>query len=191
MGNREDLLAGARKCLLERGYANTTARDIAQAAGVSLAAIGYHFGSKEQLLTEALTDAVGEGIGDALEARIREAGADKPLPQAFSETWRGIEELLSTNREAMVASMENLLRVYRSGESRELMGRMTELGIGDLAQMLRDTHDGLDERQARAVAELYFVLLNGFAVLWFMNPDARLPSSDSLALAVRALAGGA
>ncbi|MGH4006514.1 MAG: TetR family transcriptional regulator, partial [Pseudonocardiaceae bacterium] len=44
MGNREDLLAGAKRCLYEKGYGRTTARDIAAAAGgVSLAAIGYHF----------------------------------------------------------------------------------------------------------------------------------------------------
>jgi AcrR family transcriptional regulator len=32
MGNREALLEGARECLSERGYARTTARDIAAAA---------------------------------------------------------------------------------------------------------------------------------------------------------------
>lgn len=54
MSNRDDLLDGARSCLYEKGYARTTARDIATAAGVSLAAIGYHFGSKEALLHAAL-----------------------------------------------------------------------------------------------------------------------------------------
>lgn len=43
MSNRDALLAAARKCLLEKGYNRTTARDIASAGGVSLAAIGYHF----------------------------------------------------------------------------------------------------------------------------------------------------
>ena len=33
MGNREDLLAGAKKCLYEKGYARTTARDIAPRPG--------------------------------------------------------------------------------------------------------------------------------------------------------------
>lgn len=77
MGNREDLLAGARRVIVERGVANATARDIAQAAGVSLAAIGYHFGSKDQLVTEALLDTLGTGIGDGMEAAIVEA---KDLP---------------------------------------------------------------------------------------------------------------
>ena len=63
MGNREDLLAGAKRCLIERGWAHTTVRDIASAAGVSHAAIGYHFGSKDALLTQALVEAVDRNFG--------------------------------------------------------------------------------------------------------------------------------
>ncbi|MEK8225818.1 hypothetical protein NKG05_06700 [Oerskovia sp. M15] len=39
---------------------------------MSLAAIGYHFGSKEQLITEALTDALDTAIGDSMGELIRE-----------------------------------------------------------------------------------------------------------------------
>ena len=52
--NRDALVKGAVKCLLTKGYARTTARDIAAASGANLASIGYHFGSKEALLNEAL-----------------------------------------------------------------------------------------------------------------------------------------
>lgn len=51
MGHREDLLEGAKRCLLEKGYARTTARDIGAASGTNLASIGYHYGSKEALST--------------------------------------------------------------------------------------------------------------------------------------------
>src|SRR5690606_38768776 len=50
MGQRQDLLAGAKRCIAEKGYSRTTARDIPAASGANLAAIGYHFGSKEALL---------------------------------------------------------------------------------------------------------------------------------------------
>jgi len=60
MGHREALLAGARQCLEEKGYARTTARDIAAAANANLASIGYHFGSKEALLNEAILRACDE-----------------------------------------------------------------------------------------------------------------------------------
>src|SRR5687768_12943490 len=54
VSHREDLIAGAIKCLQTKGYARTTARDITAASGANLASIGYHFGSKEALLNEAL-----------------------------------------------------------------------------------------------------------------------------------------
>ena len=96
MGNREDLLAGARKVIIERGVAKATARDIAAAAGVSLAAIGYHFGSKERLLTEALTDALGTAIGDGMGDLIREGAGTPPL-DAFAHTWNGIPGIFAAN----------------------------------------------------------------------------------------------
>ena len=55
MGNREALLEGAIRCLETRGYAQTTARDLVRESQTNLGAIGYHFGSKEALLYEALT----------------------------------------------------------------------------------------------------------------------------------------
>jgi AcrR family transcriptional regulator len=187
MGNREDLLAGARKSILERGYANTTARDIANAAGVSLAAIGYHFGSKDRLLTEALTEAVGSAIGDGLEDMIREEGEGRSLPEAFAPTWQRAAQLFQGNNEALLASMENLLRAYRSAESREYMAGAVEHALGDTEAVIREMHPDLDAAQSRAVASFYFTLLNGLAVLWITNPDGQLPSGDELALAIETL----
>jgi AcrR family transcriptional regulator len=185
VGNREDLLAGARRCLVERGYANTTARDIAHAAGVSLAAIGYHFGSKERLLTEALAEATGSGLGDALEGRMRTAGAKHGLRQAFPQTWSGIESVFAENRESALASIENLLRIHRSPESLHYLVDAIGEAIKEFAAILRATHPGLDERRADAVGQLYFILLNGLAMQWVTG--ASLPSGEELALAVRTL----
>lgn len=65
MGHREDLLEGAKRCLLEKGYARTTARDIVAASGTNLASIGYHYGSKGALLNLAFLK-VTEEWGDVL-----------------------------------------------------------------------------------------------------------------------------
>lgn len=60
MGHREDLLEGAKKCLVEKGFVRTTARDIVKASGANLASIGYHYGSKDALLTQAFTELMEE-----------------------------------------------------------------------------------------------------------------------------------
>lgn len=49
--NTKDLIAEAAKLLFaDRGYHGTSVRDIATEAGVNVAAINYHFGSKRDLL---------------------------------------------------------------------------------------------------------------------------------------------
>ncbi|WP_406230898.1 TetR/AcrR family transcriptional regulator [Nocardia sp. NBC_01009] len=187
MGNREDLLAGARKAILERGVAKTTARDIATAAGVSLAAIGYHFGSKERLITEALAEALGSGIGDSMEALIRDT-TGKPLLEAFAQMWDGMPEVLENNREGMLASLENLLRVARTPESQEFMTDSLTGAYADIAHALQQAHPELDQDVARAIAELYFVLTQGLGVLWMITRGKNLPDGARLTEAIAVLA---
>src|SRR5437879_1658789 len=49
---RERILQTAEKLFAEQGYAATSLRQIIGKAGVNVAAIHYHFGSKEDLLDE-------------------------------------------------------------------------------------------------------------------------------------------
>jgi AcrR family transcriptional regulator len=51
---RQRVLDAASALFAERGFHGTTARDIAERAGVNLAAAHYHFGSKEGLYLEVL-----------------------------------------------------------------------------------------------------------------------------------------
>ncbi|HPZ83759.1 MAG TPA: TetR family transcriptional regulator, partial [Thermogutta sp.] len=48
------LLTAAGELFAERGFEGATARQICERAGVNLAAINYHFKSKEQLYIEAV-----------------------------------------------------------------------------------------------------------------------------------------
>ncbi len=46
------IVAAAERLFAERGFAGTTMRELTRAAGTNLAAVNYHFGSKEGLLEE-------------------------------------------------------------------------------------------------------------------------------------------
>lgn len=190
MGNREDLLAGARKVIVERGIAKATARDIAAAAGVSLAAIGYHFGSKDALITEALAESLGTGIGDGMEALIREGEGSAPLA-AFAQLWNGMPAVFRDNSEGMMASLENLVRVARSPESQRFFADGMPKIYEDMADALRAAHPQLSGDQALAVAQLNWVLVQGLGVLSVVMPEAELPDGDRLAAALAALTGAA
>ncbi|WP_214413321.1 TetR/AcrR family transcriptional regulator [Sphaerisporangium fuscum] len=160
MGNREDLLAGAKRCLIERGWARTTVRDIASAAGVSHAAIGYHFGSKEALLTEALVEAVDE-LGDEL---ARRTPSDKP-----EERWQALIDSFTTHRALWVAQLEAAVQAERSPEVRE-----------HLAKGQREGREGLG-------GSVPLALLTGLMLQWLVDPD-RAPSGADVIAELRSLA---
>src|SRR3954469_23453916 len=53
-GSRAQILAAARRRFLADGYDRVTLRSVAQEAGVDVALISYHFGSKRGLFGAAL-----------------------------------------------------------------------------------------------------------------------------------------
>ncbi|MBL8343512.1 MAG: TetR/AcrR family transcriptional regulator [Rubrivivax sp.] len=57
------ILDATFRCLATRGYAALRVRDIAEEAGVNVALINYHFGSKDQLVLDVL-DAANEKLLD-------------------------------------------------------------------------------------------------------------------------------
>ncbi|QIS20563.1 TetR/AcrR family transcriptional regulator [Nocardia terpenica] len=187
MGNREDLLEGARKAILERGLAKVTARDIAAAASVSLAAIGYHFGSKDRLISEAITEATGSVIGDAIDATIRVAGEGRTLWESLGPTWDGMLEVVRDKREELLLSMENGLRIMRSPESQRYLAEASRGAYAELAGLLQDIHPNLTPEQARAVGKLYFLMFQGYALLGLLAPESDLLTGEEVATAVEAL----
>ena len=65
-----------------RGYAGTSVRDIAAAAGVSPALLFHHYGSKEGL-REAVDDWLVATVADAVAAGAAEAGGADALTERF------------------------------------------------------------------------------------------------------------
>jgi len=72
---RSAILAAARACLLADGYANLSTRAVAEAAGVPLSQIHYHFGSKQQLVL-AMLEAENERL---LQRQRSMFGGPEPL----------------------------------------------------------------------------------------------------------------
>ncbi len=58
MNTREKILETAERLFAERGFEATSLRHITTEAGVNLAAVNYHFGSKEGLLREVLKNRI-------------------------------------------------------------------------------------------------------------------------------------
>ena len=190
MGNREALLLGAKRCLLEKGYARTTARDIAAAAGVSLAAIGYHFSSKEALLTEALMLAIGDWDKEFRNALISAVRADADPAERFEATWERLIETFETHRPLWVANFELFAQLDRLPEIRRALGEtIQQARVGLAALFLNKEESAIDEQTARTAGAFYHALLSGLISQFLINPEHALSAHD-LTDALRTIAAG-
>jgi AcrR family transcriptional regulator len=189
MGNREALLAGAKRCLIEKGYARTTARDIAAASGVSLAAIGYHFGSKEALMNQAIYEFVGEW-GDELERTLSTEGAldAEPLKRFESIMERTIESFGGPARGMWAAQLELMSPMEQNEELRTFLAGVQRVAAGGLAELFLGIDAAQDPEAARTAGSVLHAMLIGIIVKWFMDPEQAL-SAQELAEGLRIIAG--
>ncbi|MFI6849942.1 TetR/AcrR family transcriptional regulator [Kitasatospora sp. NPDC050467] len=179
MGNREDLLVGAKKCLYERGYARTTARDIVAASGANLASIGYHFGSKEALLSEAVIESF-EDWGTELR-RILDEATDPSIDTA----WRSVTEFFDSQRPLLLASIEAFAQADRVPGLREQLARAYERARLALAAPLGLDEIGEgDEKTVRLVGSFHLALVSGLGLQWLLDPEGA-PNGDEIAQAMR------
>ncbi len=186
MGNREDLLAGARRCLYEKGYARTTARDISAAAGTSLAAIGYHFKSTEALLNAALLQTCEEWGEEIQRALSAEAEPEATPLERFEAIWKQVFESFDTHRRMVSASFEVYASAEHVPEVRTQLAASLEEGRIQLARLFQNL-DATADRKAWAVGSFYQALLSGLLMQWLVDPE-RAPSSKDLADALRLIA---
>lgn len=182
MGNREDLLEGAKRCLYEKGYARTTARDIATAAGTSLAAIGYHYKSTEALLNQALVEVMGD-FGDKLAAALPPDDPDAGTLEKFEAMWTGVLNSFKEDRTVYAASLEIFGQMDRVEEAKTAFADGIDETRFWWAKILHGI-DPSDEKTARILGSFYQALMSGVIVQWLIDPE-RAPSAQDLATALR------
>ncbi|ONI91341.1 hypothetical protein ALI144C_01270 [Actinosynnema sp. ALI-1.44] len=190
MGHREQLLAGAKRCLLDKGYARTTARDIVAASKTNLGSIGYHFGTKDALMNAALVQATEEWAADIahlLAVSETMAGTATPLDR-FEAIWPRVLDLVEHHRALWVTQFEVLTQLHHSPELRPYFSAAQESARRALATLLRLIDPAADERSVRSAGSFALAVLFGVIAQWLVDPG-KAPDGRDLADAVRAVAG--
>jgi AcrR family transcriptional regulator len=177
--HRERLVQGAMRCLREKGYARTTARDIAAASKSNLGSIGYHFGSKEALLNEAIRDGFAEWTAQLGSIAFADEGAT-PL-QRGRASWVALTESFEEHRPLIVAFVEALAQSVRSDELRAQLADIYEEGRAVVAQLVEASlgEADIDDEQSRAVASFMIAVCDGLLLQWLVDPE-RAPSGEEL-----------
>jgi AcrR family transcriptional regulator len=175
MGHREDLLEGAKRCLLEKGFLRTTARDIVKESGTNLASIGYHYGSKDALLVQAYVSLI-EGVGDGFDPGWGAGGTVTAPPgslERFQEVWASIIGSVPESRAIWLLSFELIFQGDRLPEVRKLLAEAQEEGRSGIVSMFNGVpEDQLDKETVDTEGRFYQTLLNGLMVQWLFDPDS-------------------
>ncbi|MFI6146296.1 TetR/AcrR family transcriptional regulator [Streptomyces sp. NPDC051109] len=175
MGHREDLLEGAKKCLAEKGFVRTTARDIVNASGANLASIGYHYGSKDALLTQAFI-AMVEEWGDSFTPDVTGEGGSL---ERFRSVWDGMIGQRDRAAPVWAASLEIAMNRDRLPELREMVVSSEGEGRKGLTEMFTGIPEGqLEERDIRTLGGLYQALVAGMMVQWLYSPENAVTAEE-------------
>ncbi|HEY7960653.1 MAG TPA: TetR/AcrR family transcriptional regulator [Solirubrobacteraceae bacterium] len=188
---KQALLQAAKQLVAERGYAGTSVRELAAASGRNLAAINYHFGSRENLLNEAV-------LQSALEWADRIGEEPDPVdPQA-----RGLAQLAARARPMLagipagqpgfVVFLEALLQAQRSPElKRRLAEHYAEVrrrGVAFMKAAPSSSH--VPDRMIEVVASYMLAVVDGFLLQSLLDPQA-IPTGEELAMMYEGLAAAA
>jgi AcrR family transcriptional regulator len=180
VSHRDALLEGAKRCLREKGYARTTARDLVAASGTNLSSIGYHFGSKEALLAEAFDEVFVEWT-----AQLNKAAFDSPSANALERvaaSWKTMLDTLPQHESLMLAFVESIGPSVRSPELRTQLGEHYQRSRAEVAHAVEQSL-GDDARAAgadsQAIASFLIAIADGFMIQFLVDP-VRCPTGDQL-----------
>ena len=186
MGNREKLLEGAKRCLYEKGFAHSTARDIAAVCGANLASIGYHFGSKEALLTQAMLEELREWGDELVSVLPGDEGSD-PLARMES-MWTRLVRSFVDRRALWYATFEAFAEAERSPELHDALATGYQLARPWMATLFTgQSVEDVDEQTAQTVGSFLLALQAGLAAQWLLDPG-HSPSGSDVAQAMRRMA---
>ncbi|MET9699041.1 TetR/AcrR family transcriptional regulator [Streptomyces sp. NPDC006529] len=187
MGHREDLLEGAKKCLVEKGFGRTTARDIVNASGANLASIGYHYGSKDALLAQAFI-ALAEEWGDAFSPDVTGEGGSL---ERFRSVWEGILSQQQRSAPMWAASMEVALNRDQMPELGDMLASSESEGRRGLISLFTGIpEEDLSADDLRTLGAVYQALLTGVMLQWKFDPATAATAAD-LTEGMRRLAASA
>ncbi|BAX95752.1 transcriptional regulator [Mycobacteroides stephanolepidis] len=184
---REKLVQGALDCLQERGYGNTSSRDIARASGANLASINYHFGSKEALLNAALGQCFATW-NQRVQQAFDQSAAASPYEQIRAVLAATVDSFAQI-RPSVHACIESYAPALRSQDLREHLAS----GYAEVRQhsvdLARAALAGTDIEPPESLPTIVTVLMaiiDGLMIQWIADPTA-IPNSGEVLQAIATL----
>ncbi|HEY4018616.1 MAG TPA: TetR/AcrR family transcriptional regulator [Pseudonocardiaceae bacterium] len=180
MGHREQLLTAARRLLEEKGYARITTRDLVAASDTNLASIGYHFGSKAELLNEAVGVVLEEWTQQLAGIAMADPAAS-PIERGIA-TWTAMLEHARDRRTLALSFTEALAQAERSPRLREQFAdlyRRCRAQVSELVAVSLGDGTTPDDPRCTSIASFVIAACDGLAMQCLIDPE-QAPTADAL-----------
>lgn len=184
------LLEAAKQLVGESGYAGTSVRELTSRSGTNLAAVNYHFGSRENLLNQAILEYFLEWAGSAGEQGPADPDAE-PLQQLAARARPAVDGIAEA-QPAFVVALEALLQSRRSPELHRQLTEHYAEHRRRIGESIADTRRGreLPPRVREVAASYMLAVIDGLQLQALLDPDA-IPSGEELAAFYEGLAASA
>jgi len=171
---REKILMTALQCLSDKGYANTSMRNIANAAGVALSQLNYHFVSKEKLFL-AVVDITAEKYLKEFRDYIFAGNGPLESIRRFSQYFRSSLEESPT----MIKLLYDFMSI---GLWNPIFGEKLNGLFKDIALIIEEAINGYGSKKpgynAEAIARVLSGAMFGTAIQVVLDPTLKkLPTS--------------
>jgi AcrR family transcriptional regulator len=160
---KEGLLRATQEAIRDKGMGGATAREIAGRASANLAAIPYHFGSKDDLVAEALLAEARELVAPVLDL----LGRDEPGPERAAAAVTMLNDLSDRSRDRVPVYLAALAAApHRPAVQRGLRDLWSELRTGLAGDIEAQVASGGLPAWVSppAMAELILSVVNGVVV---------------------------
>jgi AcrR family transcriptional regulator len=157
--NRQSLLEGTLRCLERLPPERITAREIAAESGANLASIGYHFGSKDALITEAVIAGLDRWL-ERIAMALDELGGQSPAERLLA-AWEVIEATRKRHAGLARSFLAALARAQHDPRVRELLAEGFRHTRPNVAAVLGLGEDQPGEDAAGLVHSMFTGLLLG------------------------------
>jgi AcrR family transcriptional regulator len=162
--NRSNLIEGTLRCLERLPPERITARAIAEESEANVASIAYHFGSKDNLVTEAAVAGLDRWLVD-IDGRLRDLPSQAPAAR-----FRRAAEVIEASRQRHAGLARNfvgaLAKAQHDPRIRETLAEGFQHSRPNVASVL-----GLGgDQEGRDAAGLVLALFHGLLLQVLLDP---------------------
>ena len=168
---RDLVLKSARELLIRDGYADFSIRRVADAAGITVGNLTYHFPSKRELVRALIESLIADYLG----------AKQRLYADAFAQPERRLEQLIDwLMKDAASASTQRLFRelwtmALHDPAVARIVDDFYDYGIDAIASTLRDENPALSHGAALELAHMIALVIEGTSVIFGTRSQRKVP----------------